>query len=518
MAQTIQVRRGSKAQLDALMGSTPMLAGELGFTTDTHEVFCSDGTNAHQIGGVLVGASTAVQPPAGVSGRMFLALDTSISYIDNGTAWVTAGVADLDQIADGTLHGKVLNTELEVGQVKQVRAVTAATDITGDVLNTHLTDDTKHRLINDSGSGATDLFSAQKISALVEAAQTGLDAKDSVNAGTVTTLPANSYTAGVITASANGALATIDGVTLEVADRILVKNEATAANNGIYAVTTVGDGSNPYVLTRSTDADNTPDTGEVTTGMYCFIEEGTTQANQGWILTTTGNITLGTDDLAFSQFNGAGSLTAGDGLSKTGNVFNIDVSDFAGIGLEDDGSENLRLAVQGNGIAGGNGSTLSVDRDTVGGANLASAINVSANGVAVMVDDVTVEDDGSGNLRVKDAGVSTAKLGATSVTAAKLGNDILGTGLTGANGSAIALAATVAGNGLTHTAGVINVVAGNGFTVTADSVDFNIDDATGNTVAPLAVSANGVGVEVDNVSIVHSSGELQVAVVDGGSF
>ena len=517
MSQKIQIRRGTKSQLDNLMSGAGMLAGELGFTTDTHEVFCSDGTNVHQIGGVLVDTFTN-RPAAGVSGRMFLASDTSISYIDNGTAWVTAGVADLDQIADGTTYGKVKNSELESGQVKQVRAVSASTDITGDTLHAHLEDDTIHRQINDSGAGSTDLFSAQKISALVEAAQTGLDAKNSVNAGTVEALPSNTYSNGVITASSNGALAAIDGVTLGVADRILVKNEAVASHNGIYVVTEVGDGSTAFVLTRSSDADNTPETGEVTTGMYCFIEEGTVQVNQGWILTTTGSITLGSSDLNFSQFNGAGSLFAGDGLSKTGNIFNIDVSDFAGTGIEDDGSENLRLAVQGNGIAGGNGSVLSVDRNTVGGANLASAISVTSDGVAVMVDGVTVEDDGSGNLRVKDLGITTAKLDATSVTAAKLGNDILGDGLTGADGSAIALASTVAGNGLTFASGVINVVAGNGFTVVADSIDFDVDDATGTTVAPLAVSANGVGVTVDNVSIVHSSGELQVASVDGGSF
>jgi|GEM_PF-1687490 len=518
MAQKIQIRRGTKAQLDALMDSaSPLAAGELGFTTDTHEVFCSDGTTAHQIGGVLID-TMANRPAAGVAGRIFLATDTDISYIDNGSQWVTAGVADLDDVPDGSTYGKVKLTELDNGQVKQIHAVSAATDITGDQLDTHLNDETIHRQINDSGTGTTDLYSAAKINALVEAAQTGLDAKNSVRVATTEALPSNTYSSNVITASSSGVLPTIDGVTLSVGDRVLVKDEANAAYNGIYDVTDLGSSSTPFVLTRSSDADNTPNTGEVTTGMYCFVEEGTTHANQGWILTTTGTITLGTTSLNFSQFNGAGSLTAGDGLSKTGNIFNVVVSDFAGVGLEDDGANNLRLSAQGNGIAGGAGSVLSVKGDTVGGTNLAAAINVSSNGVAVKVDDTTIEDNGSGQLQVKDGAITVDKLGATSVTAAKLGSDVAGSGLTGGSGSAIALASSVAGNGLTFSSGVINVVAGNGFSVTADSIDFDVDTATGGTVAPLSVTSNGVGVKVDAVSIIHSSGELQVGTVDGGSF
>jgi len=518
MSQTIQIRRGTKAQLDTLMATTPMLAGELGFTTDTKEVFCSDGTTAHQIGGVIVGANLAARPAAGVSGRMYLSIDTSLTYVDNGTSWVAAGISSLDDLADGTIYGRVKNTELESGQVKTIRAVTAATDISGDTLDTHLNADELHREINDVGTGVTDLLSAQKIHAMIQAAQSGLDAKESVVAGTTVPLPAVVYNSNVITASANGSLPVIDGITLTVGDRLLVKDQVAALQNGIYNVTSIGDGATKFVLTRSSDADNDPGS-EVTSGMYCFIESGTINANAGWLLTTTDNIILGTTALTFTQFNGAGQLVGGDGITKDGNTFNINVSDFAGTGLENDGTENLRLATQGNGIAGGNGSVISVASDTTGGANLAKAINVVANGVGVKVDDTTIEgDDTTGQLKVKDLGISTDKLAATSVTAAKLGADILGTGLVGGNGAAVSLAATVAGAGLTHTAGVLDVVGGNGIDVAANGFTLVPDVTTGATVAPAAVAVNGLGVTVDNTSIIHDAGELQVSVVDGGTF
>jgi hypothetical protein len=74
-------------------------------------------------------------------------------------------------------------------------------------------------------------------------------------------------------------------------------------------------------LTRATDADNSP-TGEVTAGMFTFVEEGTTNADSGWVMTTNDAITLDTTALAFVQFSGAGQITAGDGLTKTGNTIN----------------------------------------------------------------------------------------------------------------------------------------------------------------------------------------------------
>ena len=159
----------------------------------------------------------------------------------------------------------------------------------------------------------------------VDGARSGLDVKDSAKLATNAALPTFTHLTGVLTASANAALA-LDGTTLtrgiDEGIRVLVKNETSgnAPYNGIYTVTDAGDGSNPWVLTRSTDADT--DT-EVTPGMFTFVEQGTNWADTGWVLSTDGAITVGTTALAWVQFSSAGVIIAGDGLVKTGNTIDV---------------------------------------------------------------------------------------------------------------------------------------------------------------------------------------------------
>lgn len=152
----------------------------------------------------------------------------------------------------------------------------------------------------------------------VDAIASGLGTKASVRVATAAALPTYTRSVNVITASAVGIL-TVDGVATVLNDRILLKDGAAGADNGIYSVTTAGTAGVAYVLTRSTDADNTP-ANEVTAGMYCFVEEGTVNADTGWVLATNNPITLNTTSLSFTQFSSAGIVTAGNGLTKTGNV------------------------------------------------------------------------------------------------------------------------------------------------------------------------------------------------------
>ena len=136
----------------------------------------------------------------------------------------------------------------------------------------------------------------------VDAARSGLDVKQSVRAAT--TEPIN-----ISADLENGDV--IDGVTLVTGDRVLVKNQSTGSENGIYVVVASGAAS------RAEDADSSA---EVTAGMFTFVSEGTTNADSGWVLTTNDTITLGTTALTFAQFSGAGQVTAGAGLTKTGNT------------------------------------------------------------------------------------------------------------------------------------------------------------------------------------------------------
>ena len=134
----------------------------------------------------------------------------------------------------------------------------------------------------------------------------------SITGGTVTY---NNGTAGVgATLTLSNALSVLDGYTLLNGDRVLVKNEATQANNGIYTWATGG-----TVLTRATDFDTAI---EIASGDFTFVTYGTLYASTGWVQTNPVT-TVGTDSIVWSQFTGAGTYTAGTGLTLTGTQFSI---------------------------------------------------------------------------------------------------------------------------------------------------------------------------------------------------
>lgn len=155
--------------------------------------------------------------------------------------------------------------------------------------------------ISNSPSNDTDVATK----AYVDAAAVGIDWKPSVRVATTT--------AGTLSSDfENGD--TVDGVTLATGDRILIKDQATASENGIYIVGASG------APTRASDANTST---EVTGGMAVWVNEGTTNADTGWVLTTNDTITLGSTNLVFAQFSGLGQVTAGDGVTKSGNTLNV---------------------------------------------------------------------------------------------------------------------------------------------------------------------------------------------------
>jgi len=154
----------------------------------------------------------------------------------------------------------------------------------------------------------------------------GIHTHEAARAATAAALPSYTYsngTSGVgatLTGTSNGALS-IDGVSVSQNDRVLIKNETSgnAPYNGVYDVTTVGNASNPYVLTRSTDFDQDTEL----PGSFIFVSEGSTNADNGFVCTTDLPITIGSTAISFTQFSGAGQIAAGDGLTKSGNTFNV---------------------------------------------------------------------------------------------------------------------------------------------------------------------------------------------------
>jgi hypothetical protein len=166
--------------------------------------------------------------------------------------------------------------------------------------------------------------------AYVDEVAQGLKAAPAVEVATTANLTAtyNNGTAGVgstLTATSNGAFPTIDGITVSSTaigqNGILVKNQSTAAHNGRYNLTQVGNGSTPWILTRCGVCDQASEI----PGSYVFVKAGTTQSSTGWVayVANPATYTVGTDSITYFQFSGAGTYTAGTGLTLNGNQFNI---------------------------------------------------------------------------------------------------------------------------------------------------------------------------------------------------
>ena len=307
----------------------------------------------------------------------------------------------------------------------------------------------------------------------VDGVAQGLDVKHSVKAGTTAALPAvtaaGSGVGKTLTADANGAL-TIDGVSTWVdidndggladpfstsgtlASRALLKNQVLGDDNGIYAVKDKGSASTPFILIRSEDLD---EDANITAGAFTFIEEGATYADTGYVLTTNDPITIDVTSQSWSQFSGAGAFSGGDGINISGTVIEVDLATDSGLEFS---TAQLRVLVD----------------VTETSTTLASALRRNSTGLSVAVDDSTLEGSGQGaagaeSLRVKDLGITTAKLASTSVTAAKLGSDVAGDGLTGGNGSAIAALANVTETLTTEASSIIVGSAG---------ISVSVDDST----------------------------------------
>jgi hypothetical protein len=167
------------------------------------------------------------------------------------------------------------------------------------------------------GAGATGgLLAANNLSDLANATTSrvnlGATWKDPVQQAQIGALPANTYSAGVLTATGNAVLV-VDGVTCAAGQRIMVAGEATAQNNGIYAVTQPGSSGTPYILTRSADMA----TGVLVTGATVMVEQGTAAAGSGWFLAGAGPDVIGTTALFWTKFT---QIISGSNPQALGNA------------------------------------------------------------------------------------------------------------------------------------------------------------------------------------------------------
>ena len=153
----------------------------------------------------------------------------------------------------------------------------------------------------------------------VDSTTQGLDVKQSCRVSTTVDL-GGTYSAVPLTITGPAAALVIDGITLAVGNRVLVKNSTTASQNGVYTVTAIGGYGVAWVLTRATDFNTSA---KASPGSFTFIEQGTIHADTGWVMTADAAVALDTTALTWTQFSGAGSYSAGRGMAIVGGQFNF---------------------------------------------------------------------------------------------------------------------------------------------------------------------------------------------------
>ena len=344
MANTLRIKRSTGSS-----APTSLANAELAFSEGNETLFIGKGT------GGAGGSATSVIKIGGIGG--FFDKDTTrtantiLSGPTSGSAAAPTFRALVSDDIPSIAHTKIsdFDTGVRTNRLDQMAAPTGAVSLNSQKI-TGLADPT------------ADADAANK--GYVDGVAQGLDVKDSV----VATTTANGT---LSTAFANGQ--SIDGVTLQTGDRILIKNQSTASQNGIYNVNASGAPS------RATDMP----TGSNAAGAFVFVEQGTTNAENGFVCTSdTGSAVVGTNNLTFAQFSGAGQIIAGDGLDKSGNTLSVDLKANGGLVIE---STELAVKLDASSITG----TLAIGDGGTGATTATAALTALglSNYAKTLIDD-----------------------------------------------------------------------------------------------------------------------------------
>jgi hypothetical protein len=333
----------------------------------------------------------------------------------------------------------------------------------------------------------------------------GLHTHDSCNAATSTTLATssggtvtyNNGTSGVgATLTTTGSYTTIDGVTLSNGMRILVKDEANTAHNGIY------DRTSSTVLTRSVDF-NTPV--EMAGGDFTFVTAGTLYDNTGWVMPDPVT-TVGTSPVVWVQFSGAGTYTAGTGLTLDGNQFNIGNTTVTA-GAYGNGDYNATFTVNGQGqLTAAANVAITANAANLTGTTLASTIvNSSLTSVGTLTSLSVTGNATAGNVYANSGTIGASLLTGTLTTAAQPNVTSVGT-LTSLTVTGTATAGNLSTGGTLSVTGNANVGnLGTGGLITATG---NVSGGNLTTAGVVAATGNVSGGNLTTGGVVAATGNV----------
>ena len=354
----------------ALSDSNFVTTGDTGTVTST---MIADGTIVNGD----ISASAAIDKTK-ISG-------TAVTAADTGTVTST-------MIADGTIVDGDINASAAIAQSKISNLTTdlgSKLSLSGGTMTGAIAMGTSK--ITGLGSPTADADAATK--AYVDAATAGLNVHASVQAAT---------TANITLASAVENGDTLDGVTLATGNRILVKNQTDKTENGVYVVAASGAPS------RATDYDSTP---EVDAGDFIFVEAGTVNGKTGW--TQTNVITaIGSDNIEFTQFSGAGTYSAGTGLTLTGTTFSINTGTTVDLNTAQT-LTNKTVNLTSNTLSGTTAqfNTALSDGDFATLAGSETLTNKTINGSNNTITNVSLTSGVTGTLPVANGGTGITSLG-----------------------------------------------------------------------------------------------------------
>ena len=516
------------------------LGGTGDFTfTATNDIIFTPGT------GKLVkwGADTLQIRVANVS-------DTEIGYLDGvtsaiqtqlnakaptnnasftGTFSAPSGTITSTMIADGTIVDADINASAAIAQSKVSGLTTdlasklalAGGTMTGDIaMGTNK--------ITGLGTPTSSTDAATK--AYVDSVTEGLHIHESVVAATTTNV-------NLANALENGDI--LDGVTLATGNRILVKNQTTTSENGIYVVQASGQ------PVRATDFDTAA---EVDSGDFVFVYSGTANASTGWVQTNK-PATIGTDPITFTQFSGAGTYLAGNGLTLTGNSFSINTGvtvdlntaqtltnktiDAASNTLSNIGNSSLTnsaITINGTSVSLGGSRTLGTDDVAEGSTNkyfsteLAQDAVGNAVGTGLSYDDATGAISNTGVLSITGTSnqvVADVSTGAVTLSLPQSINSTATPTFGGVTVGSVTLPDALIGSNLA-TAGTstTNIDAWSATTYSAAKYFVQMKKGTDIEVIEILVAVDGSNnVYVTEYANVQSNGELGTtnAVYDSGN-